>query len=104
MDYKRIAVINERKLKAKNEELKEEIFNLKQRIEEVEGQFAYECECNKEFVACQNENERLKEIVYNAIMELVGSNYEHNKILKCLNITNEEYVNMMKFWSEKYGR
>lgn len=31
------------------------------RIEELEGQFAYECECNKEFVACQNENEQLKQ-------------------------------------------
>ena len=30
------------------------------RIEELEGQFAYECECNKQFVECQRENERLK--------------------------------------------
>lgn len=41
--------------------LNEENKQLKERIEELESQFDYECECNKDFVACQNENERLKE-------------------------------------------
>lgn len=31
------------------------------RIEELESQFAYECECNKQFVECQKENEMLKQ-------------------------------------------
>ena len=31
------------------------------RIEELESQFAYECECNKQFVDCQNENNQLKQ-------------------------------------------
>lgn len=33
---------------------------LEEKLEEVEGQYAYECECNKQFVECQNENEKLK--------------------------------------------
>lgn len=31
------------------------------RIEELESQFGYECECNAQFVDCQKENERLKQ-------------------------------------------
>ena len=31
------------------------------RIEELESQFAYECECNKQFVDCQKENTQLKQ-------------------------------------------
>ena len=34
---------------------------LETRVEELEGQLAYECECNKELVDTQKENERLKE-------------------------------------------
>lgn len=41
---------------------------LKMRIEELEGQLAYECECNKELVDTQNENERLKTLLYNALV------------------------------------
>lgn len=33
---------------------------LEEKLKEVEGQYAYECECNKQFVECQNENEKLK--------------------------------------------
>lgn len=39
-----------------------------QRIEELEGQFAYECECNKQFMECQKENEELKQQLKNAIV------------------------------------
>lgn len=39
---------------------KQQIAELKVKLEEVEGQYAYECECNKQFVECQNENEKLK--------------------------------------------
>ena len=34
---------------------------LEEKLKEVEGQYAYECECNKQFVECQNENEKLKQ-------------------------------------------
>lgn len=37
------------------------IAELEEKLEEVEGQYAYECECNKQFVECQNENEKLKQ-------------------------------------------
>ena len=41
-------------------DLAEYIWLLENRLEEVEGQYGYECECNAQFVECQNENERLK--------------------------------------------
>ena len=34
---------------------------LEEKLEEVKGQYAYECECNKQFVECQNENKKLKQ-------------------------------------------
>lgn len=40
--------------------ISEREYDLQQRIEELEAQFAYECECNKELVATQEENKRLK--------------------------------------------
>lgn len=43
------------------EELKAKLAESETRIEELESQFAYECECNKQFVECQNENEMLKQ-------------------------------------------
>ena len=43
------------------EELKQQLAEKDTRIEELESQFAYECECNKQFVECQNENEMLKQ-------------------------------------------
>lgn len=40
--------------------ISEREYELQQCIEELEAQFAYECECNKELVATQEENKRLK--------------------------------------------
>ena len=65
MDYKQMAIINERKLKEQNEKLQNEIFDLRQRIDELEAQFGYECECNKDLVATQNANERLDILLNN---------------------------------------
>ena len=42
----------------------------KARIEELEGQFAYECECNKQFVQLQNMWNELKEWLKNQITDL----------------------------------
>lgn len=41
----------------------EEVYDLKLRIEELEGQYAYECGCNAQLVDLQKENERLKKEV-----------------------------------------
>lgn len=88
MDYKQMAVINERKLKTENEELK-------QRIEELEAQNDYECECNKEFVATQKENERLKTLLNNVCAYLVEFLHpddltaEHSKM--AFDMTAEEH-------------
>lgn len=53
-----------RHLKEKDQEidqLKQQLAEKDLRIEELESQFAYECECNKQFVDCQKENENLKQ-------------------------------------------
>ncbi len=42
------------------DKMEEQLAELKTKLEEVEEQYAYECECNKQFVECQNENEQLK--------------------------------------------
>lgn len=47
--------------KTKIKELKQQLAEKDLRIEELESQFAYECECNKQFVDCQKENENLKQ-------------------------------------------
>lgn len=57
----------------------------------MESQNDYECECNKDFVAYQNENERLKEILSNAIRNFEFDEYEHGAILQHFNMTEEEY-------------
>ena len=46
---------------------------LEEKLEELKGQYAYECECNKQFVECQNENEKLKNqlVVTEKALELV---------------------------------
>ena len=43
--------------------MKEQIEELKERIEELEQQLAYECGCNTELVDTQLENEKLKKII-----------------------------------------
>lgn len=36
------------------------IAELEAKLEKVQSQYAYECECNKQFVECQKENEKLR--------------------------------------------
>lgn len=55
-------------IEEENENLKQRLIEKDARIEELEGQFAYECECNKQFVECQRENEELKQQLKNAIV------------------------------------
>lgn len=66
------------------------------RIEELESQFGYECECNKQFVDCQNENEQLKQQLAekgkrsrNAIDDLKN---KLNKTRKELEIANNQIL------------
>lgn len=54
-DQSRVAVSQELK------RLRKRVKELEEEIEEVKGQYDYECECNKQFVACQKENEKLKQ-------------------------------------------
>lgn len=44
---------------------------LKELLEEVQGQYEYECECNKQFVACQQENNSLKQQLKSQPAEIV---------------------------------
>lgn len=53
-DQSRVAVSQELK------RLRKRVKELEEEIEEVKGQYDYECECNKQFVACQKENAELK--------------------------------------------
>lgn len=50
-------------------DLQSQLDQQKARIEELEGQFAYECECNKQFVQLQNMWNELKEWVGDNIIE-----------------------------------
>lgn len=66
------------------------------KLEEVEGQFAYECECNKQFVETQNKCERYKILLINALVILEengfgGENFAINEI----GITSKEYKEIM---------
>lgn len=56
-DQSKVAVSQELK------RLRKRVKELEAEIEEVKGQYDYECECNKQFVACQKENEKLKQEV-----------------------------------------
>lgn len=47
----------------KQTDLQTQLDHQKARIEELEGQFAYECECNKQFVQLQKMWNELKEFV-----------------------------------------
>ena len=72
---------------------------LEEKLKEVEGQYAYECECNKQFVECQNENEKLKaenerlkkyETIY-YMNQLQANNedinkFKQNEFQQCINI------------------
>ena len=58
---------------------------LEEKLKEVEGQYAYECECNKQFVECQNENEKLKQQLHELPKKIVEDFYDeirHRAILE----------------------
>lgn len=54
----------------KQTDLQTQLDHQKARIEELEGQFAYECECNKQFVQLQKMWNELKEWLKNQITDL----------------------------------
>ena len=57
--------------------LQSQLDQQKARIEELEGQFAYECECNKQFVQLQNMWNELKEwLEYRTAENGVFDNYD----------------------------
>ena len=70
---------------------------LEANVEELEGQYAYECECNKQFVETQNRCERLDILLNNVcayLVELVGNDEEfmtaeHSDM--CFGMTEEEH-------------
>lgn len=43
--------------------MRQRIAELETKLEEVEGQYAYECECNKQLVELQEENKQLKALL-----------------------------------------
>ena len=84
---------NKKKLYAKKDKIKKQNIKLKNlqsqldqqkaRIEELESQFAYECECNKQFVQLQNMWNELKEWLDNNINLMSDSaNYRQKEQLK----------------------
>lgn len=76
---------------------KEQLKNieLSTRVEELEGQYAYECECNKQFVETQNKCERLDTLLNNVcayLAELLHQDdltAEHSYV--CFGMTEEEH-------------
>lgn len=66
---------------------------LKELLEEVQGQYGYECECNKQFVDCQQENDLLKQQLKNQPAEIVEK--IKKQIFNHFNVKNmEEYENL----------
>lgn len=59
-------------------------------LEELKQQYDYECECNKQFTVCQQENENLRTFLRNALM-LLNKTY----VLNNLKMTEEEYNKIM---------
>lgn len=78
--------------------MNETIEELKERIEELEQQLAYECGCNAELVDTQLENEKLKKAieVFKRLYGINGEMYNYyNGGYICINngvdITKQEY-------------
>jgi hypothetical protein len=80
--------------KAEIESLKQRLIEKDSRIEELEGQFAYECECNKQFVECQKENEELKQ-------QLAEKDNEHTKEMMAFEKKCQAYYNSKGFAIEQ---
>lgn len=93
MNYNQIMAMLNKKVAKKQEEIEE----LKARIEELEQQYGYECECNKQFVETQNKCERLGTLLYNAITCLEEEQVfdTHERLLNYLCMTEEEYIKIM---------
>lgn len=69
---------------------------LKQQLEEVQGQYAYECECNKQFVETQNKCERLKILLINALTILEEEGFGGGSFaVEQLGMTEKEYNEIM---------
>lgn len=70
---------------------------LKQQLEEVQGQYAYECECNKQFVETQNKCERLSHLLWNALSCIEEEQIfdTHERMLDWLAMTEKEYNEIM---------
>lgn len=68
----------------------------KNKIDELQGQFDYECGCNKELVATQDKNERLKILLANALTILEENGFGGQSFCKDeLGMTEEEYKEIM---------
>lgn len=67
-------------LKSEKENLERTLEESAERIEELEGQFAYECECNKQFVSLQNRWQELKDYIKNT-NHSIGTLRDVNDIL-----------------------
>lgn len=78
-DKSRIAVNQELK------RLRKRVKELEEQLEEVQGQYDYECECNKQFVACQKENEKLEQSQKQLAVE------ELEKVKADINTYNKEH-------------
>lgn len=65
------------------------------KVDELQGQFDYECGCNKELVATQDKNERLNTLLFNAIVCLENDFDDIEQLLDELGMTKEEYKEIM---------
>lgn len=75
---------------------REEKEELKLRLEELEGQYAYECECNKQFVETQNKCERYKILLINALILLEENGFGGDSFaINEIGITSKEYREIM---------
>ena len=77
---------------------KEQLKNIElaTRLEEVESQYAYECECNKQFVETQKKCERLEILIVNALTLLEEQGFGGKSFAVAeLGMTEQEYKNIM---------
>ena len=66
------------------------------KVDELQGQFDYECGCNKELVATQDKNERLKILLANALTILEENGFGGQSFCQDeLGMTEEEYKDIM---------
>lgn len=67
------------------------------KLDELEGKFAYECECNKQFVETQDKKARFRILLANAItcLEEEQTFDTHDRLLDYLGMTQEEYNEIM---------